>query len=92
MALKVQVYAQWHSFDLDTREIETSDINLTNVIIHTGCKSCDGPGYRSPSAAMLEGPREKLIYVACVHTDQNKSDVLCTVDVDPDSPDYCKVR
>lgn len=56
-----------------------------------GCKSCDGPGYRSPSAAMLEGPREKLIYVACVHTDQNKSDVLCTVDVDPDSPDYCKI-
>lgn len=53
--------------------------------------SCSGPGYRSPRAAMLEGPREKLMYVVCIHTDKNKSDILCTVDIDPNSIDYCKV-
>lgn len=54
-------------------------------------KGCTGPGYRSPMAAMLEGPREKVMYTVCVHTDPNKSDVLCTVDVDPASKDYCKI-
>ncbi|XP_061941139.1 methanethiol oxidase isoform X1 [Apis cerana] len=53
--------------------------------------NCSGPGYRSPKAAMLEGPREKLMYVVCIHTDKNKSDVLCTVDIDPNSTDYCKI-
>ncbi|CAK9817684.1 Methanethiol oxidase [Anthophora quadrimaculata] len=55
------------------------------------CARCIGPGYRSAKAAMLEGPREKLIYVTCIHTDPDKSDVLCTVDVDPASVDYCKI-
>lgn len=50
-----------------------------------------GPGYKSPRAAMLEGPREKLLYVIGIHTDPEKADVLCTVDVDPDSPTYCQV-
>ncbi|KOC68771.1 Selenium-binding protein 2, partial [Habropoda laboriosa] len=52
---------------------------------------CTGPGYRSPKVAMHEGPREKLMYVTCIHTDPDKSDVLCTVNVDPSSVDYCKV-
>jgi len=55
------------------------------------CQSC-GPGYRSPKAAMLEGPREKLLYVVGIHTDPEKADVLCTVDVNPDSPTYCQVK
>lgn len=54
--------------------------------------SCVGPGYRSPRAAMLEGPREKLMYVVCIHTDPNKPDVLSTVDVDPESNNYCQVQ
>ena len=41
--------------------------------------------------AMLEGPREKLLYVVCIHSDPNKPDVLCTVGVDPTSSDYCKI-
>lgn len=41
---------------------------------------------------MLEGPREKLLYVIGIHTDPEKADVLCTVDVDPDSPTYCQVK
>lgn len=56
-----------------------------------GCSGCGGPGYKSPKTAMLEGPREKLMYVVAIHTDSNKPDVLCTVDVDPESPDYCKI-
>lgn len=56
-----------------------------------GCSSCAGPGYKSPKAAMLEGPREKLLYVVCIHTDPQKPDVLSTVDVDPASPTYCKI-
>ncbi|XP_017888059.1 methanethiol oxidase [Ceratina calcarata] len=55
------------------------------------CGNCHGPGYRSPKAAMTEGPREKVMYVVCIHTDPNKSDVLSTVDLDPESPDYCKI-
>lgn len=54
------------------------------------CASC-GPGYRSPKAAMIEGPREEIMYTVCVHTDRTKSDVLATVDVDPKSPTYCKI-
>lgn len=64
-------------------------IYIFNHILDT--MNCSGPGYRSPKAAMLEGPREKLMYVVCIHTDKNKSDVLCTVDIDPNSTDYCKV-
>ncbi|XP_076183640.1 methanethiol oxidase [Ptiloglossa arizonensis] len=59
-----------------------------------GCSSCSsygGPGYKSPKAAMIEGPREKLLYVVGIHTNPNKPDVLCTVDVDPDSINYCKI-
>jgi selenium-binding protein 1 len=41
---------------------------------------------------MREGPREKLLYVVCVQPGgREKPDYLATVDVDPDSPDYCKV-
>ncbi|KAK9297777.1 hypothetical protein QLX08_008691 [Tetragonisca angustula] len=61
------------------------------MLKNKGCTSCSGPGYKSPKAAILEGPREKLMYVVSIHTDENKSDVLCTVDVDPDSTDYCKI-
>jgi len=53
--------------------------------------ACSGPGYPSPRSAMLEGPREKLLYVIGIHTDPEKADVLCTVDVDPNSPTYCQV-
>ncbi|XP_073465260.1 methanethiol oxidase-like isoform X2 [Aquarana catesbeiana] len=57
----------------------------------TKCGSC-GPGYKSPLDAM-KGPREELIYVACIYhnTGNNKPDYLATVDVDPKSPYYSKV-
>ncbi|KAG7209585.1 hypothetical protein KM043_011246 [Ampulex compressa] len=54
------------------------------------CSTC-GPGYRSPRAAMLQGPREKLMYVVCIHTNPEKPDVLCTVDIDPESSTFCKI-
>lgn len=54
--------------------------------------ACSGPGYESPRTAILRGPREKLLYVIGVNTDSEKADVLCTVDVDPNSPTYCQVR
>ncbi|XP_066156957.1 methanethiol oxidase [Euwallacea fornicatus] len=55
---------------------------------------CDnGPGYASPLDAMTKGPRETLLYVCCVQPDQSngKSDLLATVDVDPESPTYCQI-
>ncbi|XP_011150896.1 methanethiol oxidase [Harpegnathos saltator] len=55
------------------------------------CSSSCGPGYKSPKAAMVEGPREKLLYVVCIHTDPEKADVLSTVDVDPESPTFCQI-
>ncbi|XP_051173557.1 methanethiol oxidase [Leptopilina boulardi] len=54
------------------------------------CQPC-GPGYRSPKAAMMEGPREKLMYTVCIHTNPAKEDVLCTVDIDPESPTFCQI-
>lgn len=54
------------------------------------CKNC-GPGYQSPRIAMEEGPREKIMYVVCINTDDTKPDVLSTVDIDPESPTYCQV-
>ncbi|XP_077176389.1 methanethiol oxidase-like [Paroedura picta] len=41
----------------------------------------------------MRGPREKLMYVTCVLTGTGTQapDYLSTVDVDPESPNYCKV-
>lgn len=50
-----------------------------------------GPGYKSPKEAMIKGPREKLMYTVCIHTDPNKPDVLSTVDIDPESPTFCQI-
>ncbi|KAG8225001.1 hypothetical protein J437_LFUL006012 [Ladona fulva] len=52
-----------------------------------------GPGYCSPLAAM-KGPREKILYIPCIQPDpkgRQKADYLATIDVDEDSPTYCKV-
>ena len=42
----------------------------------------------------MKGPREKIVYVPCIYrnTGIQKPDYLATVDVDPDSPTYSKVR
>ncbi|XP_034936758.1 methanethiol oxidase isoform X2 [Chelonus insularis] len=56
----------------------------------TSVQACR-PGYKSPKIAMLEGPREKIIYVVCINTDDNKPDVLATVDVDPVSSTFCQI-
>lgn len=39
----------------------------------------------------MEGPREKILYVPCIYGAE-KLDYLATVDVDPESTDYGKVR
>lgn len=52
-----------------------------------------GPGYATPLDAMKNGPRETLLYTVCVQPNEGegKSDLLATVDVDPESPTYCQV-
>ena len=54
---------------------------------------CSGPGYATPLEAM-KGPREKIVYLPCIYnnTGIKKPDYLATVDVDPESSDYGKVR
>uniref|UniRef100_V5I9B5 Selenium-binding protein 1 n=1 Tax=Anoplophora glabripennis TaxID=217634 RepID=V5I9B5_ANOGL len=51
-----------------------------------------GPGYASPLDAM-KGPREEILYVTCVQPNQGKgkTDLLATVDVNPESPTYCQI-
>ena len=51
-----------------------------------------GPGFSSPAEAM-KAPRERLLYVLCLHsgTAVKKPDYLATIDADPDSPGYGKV-
>ncbi|NXC04619.1 SBP1 oxidase, partial [Orthonyx spaldingii] len=60
------------------------------------CGAC-GPGYPSPLEAMkgncAAGPRERLLYLPCIRsgTGSGQPDFLGTVDVDPQSPEYCQV-
>ena len=52
-----------------------------------------GPGYKSPLAAMA-GPRETIIYVTCIQPygkQKGKPDYLATIDVNPESDQYCRV-
>jgi selenium-binding protein 1 len=51
-----------------------------------------GPGFASPAEA-IKAPRETLLYVSALYggTNVKKPDYLATVDVDPQSPTYCKV-
>ena len=50
-----------------------------------------GPGYATPLDAFRFGAREKLVYVPCVVPQKDRPDYLATVDIDPESADYCKV-
>ena len=52
--------------------------------------SC-GPGYATPMDAFRFGAREKLVYVPCIVPQKDRPDYLATVDIDPESEDYCKV-
>ena len=43
---------------------------------------------------MADGPREKLLYVACIccnTSSAKEADYVATVDLDPDSPTYSQV-
>ena len=40
---------------------------------------------------MKEGPREKIVWLPCIRKGTGKPDYLATVDVDPQSQNYCKV-
>ncbi|XP_057671547.1 methanethiol oxidase-like [Diorhabda carinulata] len=52
-----------------------------------------GPGYASPLDAMKYGSKEKLLYVVCINPNEgdDKTDLLATVDVDPESSTYCQI-
>lgn len=41
-----------------------------------------------------KGPREEIVYLPCIYrnTEIQKPDYLATVDVNPKSPAYCKVK
>ncbi len=64
---------------------------MINFIHFTGCKC--GPGYATPLDAM-KGERETLLYIPCIYrtTEVKKPDYLATIDCDPKSSDYGKVR
>lgn len=53
---------------------------------------CTGPGYESPEAAHKNGLREQILFVTCPSVDSTHPDMLATVDVDPESDEYCKVK
>lgn len=45
----------------------------------------------SPLDAVVNGPREKLMYVTCTRHEATKPDFLATVDIDPLSPTYQQI-
>lgn len=69
-----------------------SHVLILRICLFQAC--CGGPGYESPLAATRSGPRETLVYIPCIVPPKRKNDeadYLVTVDVDPQSPTYCKV-
>ncbi len=50
-----------------------------------------GPGYATPMDAFRSGKREKLLYIPCIVPDASRPDYISTVDIDPDSKDFCRV-
>ncbi len=53
---------------------------------------CKGPGYASPEDAFKNGLREKLLYIPCIVPGKDRPDYLVTVDCDPASNTYSKVK
>lgn len=52
-------------------------------------------GYDSPKEAFTKAPKENLAYVTCVSgkwEETSKPDLLATIDLDPQSPTYSKVK
>ena len=43
---------------------------------------------------MKNGPREKIVYLPCIYNDTgiDALDYVATVDIDPESENFCKVR
>jgi len=39
----------------------------------------------------MKGPREKILYIPCIQSEEGKHDYVTTVDVDPSSPTYNQV-
>ncbi|KAK6750044.1 hypothetical protein RB195_002191 [Necator americanus] len=55
------------------------------------CKTiCCGPGYASPKEA-TKGPREKVLFVTCAHTNPDGHDMFVAIDVDPNSKTFCQI-
>ncbi|EHA97362.1 Selenium-binding protein 1, partial [Heterocephalus glaber] len=69
-----------------------SELQPAHPLISTATKCKCGPGYPSPREAM-KGPREEIIYLPCIYrnTGTEAPDYLATVDIDPNSPQYCQV-
>lgn len=67
---------------------------VTTIQSHLQTKCCvgSGPGYATPQDAM-KAPKEKLLYIPCIYrnTPIPKGDYLATVDMDENSPTFCKV-
>lgn len=57
----------------------------------TNCCSKNGPGYKSPKDAFLNGPREKVLFVTCPNINKGGHDIIACVDVDPESETFSKV-
>ena len=68
--------------------------NMSTVGLKTNlCCSLRPIGYRTPADAQ-KGPREKILYVTCLPAGGNPSrslEFVATVDVDPQSSNYCQV-
>ena len=49
-----------------------------------------GPGFATPRDAFRYATREKLVYIPCIVPSKDRPDYLATVDIDPESPTFCK--
>lgn len=73
-------------------ESSKSGPSETDPSLKPKCCTGGGPGYESPMQAFKNGPREQIMFVALPNSDvPKKPDMLVSVDVNPDSAEFCKV-
>ncbi|KAI1723262.1 56kDa selenium binding protein (SBP56) domain-containing protein [Ditylenchus destructor] len=73
-------------------ESSKSGPSETDPSLKPKCCTGGGPGYESPMQAFKNGPREQIMFVALPNSDvPKKPDMLVSVDVNPDSAEFCKI-
>lgn len=74
------------------RGVITIIISLSSKALLMLSECCQGPGFRDPQDAIMNGQRETLLYVPCIYRHKGEPDYLATIDINRNSCNYCQVN